>query len=101
MLILAVLLQVSTTCQTNFGITTCQSQQAPRSVQPNIYPQTQIDSSAMANLGSAMRARKDRGRRKKVGKMIAAGDCNGAVNFALEKGELELAQYARATCVPQ
>ena len=36
--------------------------------------------------------------RKKIGKMIAAGDCQGAAKLAYEKGRLELGAQIARTC---
>ena len=36
--------------------------------------------------------------RKKVGKMLAAGDCQGAANYALQKGRLELGNSILQSC---
>jgi hypothetical protein len=38
--------------------------------------------------------------RKKVGRMIAAGDCEGAARMAYEKGRLELGADISRTCKP-
>jgi hypothetical protein len=37
--------------------------------------------------------------RKKIGKMLASGDCAGATDYALQKGRLELAVELRRSCV--
>lgn len=39
--------------------------------------------------------------RKKLGKMIAAGDCQGAAKLAYEKGKLELGAQISRTCSRQ
>jgi hypothetical protein len=39
--------------------------------------------------------------KKKVGSMLAAGDCEGAAQFALEKGRLELGTSIAQACRPQ
>ena len=36
--------------------------------------------------------------RKAVGNLIAKGDCGGAYQYALGKGDLELAEMARTLC---
>lgn len=38
--------------------------------------------------------------RKKLGKMIAAGDCRGASQLAYQKGRLELGAEIAKTCTP-
>lgn len=38
--------------------------------------------------------------RKKIGKMIVAGDCQGAAKLAYEKGRLELGAQIARTCTP-
>jgi len=40
----------------------------------------------------------DRSLRKKIGKMIASGDCEGAANLAYEKGWLETGAQIAQTC---
>ena len=37
---------------------------------------------------------------KKVGKLLAAGDCAGAEKYALEAGDLDLADRVKARCAP-
>lgn len=39
--------------------------------------------------------------RKKVGKMLADGDCDGAIRFAFEKGRMEAALAIRNACAQQ
>lgn len=40
----------------------------------------------------------DRGLRKKIGRMIAAGDCKGAAKLAYEKGWLDVGAEIKQTC---
>jgi hypothetical protein len=50
-------------------------------------------------VGSFIAGIRERSFRAKVGKMLAAGDCDGAARFALEKGRLELGSELRRTCL--
>lgn len=97
MLLIALLLQ-ATTCTATGNVTRCVPDPVILPPPPVRYDAPQIDGQAMRNLGVAMRARKARGRAKKVGQMLANGQCQEAVQFALEKGELGLADYARSYC---
>jgi hypothetical protein len=38
--------------------------------------------------------------RKKIGKLLAAGDCRGAAQLAYEKGRIELGAEIAQTCRP-
>ena len=37
---------------------------------------------------------------QRVGSLIAGGDCTGALNLALNAGELDLAAKVKVLCVP-
>jgi hypothetical protein len=41
---------------------------------------------------------KERSFRNKIGKMLAAGDCEGAVRYAYQKGRIELGASLQQTC---
>lgn len=46
----------------------------------------------------AISAKKQSDLRKRIGQLIVAGDCEGAVNAALEAGQFGLAKEAKAMC---
>lgn len=52
------------------------------------------------NLGLLIARMQENSLRKKLGKMLAAGDCIGAVKLAYEKGRLELGAQIARTCTP-
>jgi hypothetical protein len=64
----------------------------------------QSDADGAYALGRGIGALIARGRensfRKKVGEMLATGDCEGAARFALEKGRLELGGEIARACRP-
>jgi len=105
LLIIAALLagqSATTTCQTHSGITTCDTRDT--GIQPSVPPtdyssrMAQIDTSGLDTLAANVRANKGRKARKKVGKLIAAGQCDEAVSVALNAGDLSLASQARSFC---
>lgn len=51
-----------------------------------------------AALGGFIHRMRERGLASKVGKMIAAGDCQGAFSYALEKGRFDLASQIQQMC---
>jgi hypothetical protein len=52
------------------------------------------------NLGLLIARMQENSLRKKIGKMLAAGDCQGAVELAYEKGRLEMGAAIARTCTP-
>jgi hypothetical protein len=52
-------------------------------------------------LGSLIASMQEKSFRKKVGKMMAEGDCEGAANYALTKGRLEIGTSIKAYCAQQ
>jgi hypothetical protein len=52
----------------------------------------------LCNLISILDAGAKKRHEKTVGKMLAKGDCAGAERYALQKGELDLAERAEAYC---
>jgi len=98
MIFLALLLQ-STSCTTYGNMTNCQTQGGLNLPPPVMQTDSGgLDGDALQSLAANVRTKKARGRQKKVGKLIAAGDCQGAVAYALDKGDLPLADYARSYC---
>jgi len=69
---------------------------------PNTAPQASSDGGEELGRGLArliVRTRED-AFRKRLGKMLADGDCQGAARAAFESGRLELGQSIKATCPP-
>lgn len=48
--------------------------------------------------GTAFKQARDRRIKSAVGKLLANGDCEGALQYALRKGRLDLADAVRAYC---
>lgn len=78
--------QVTTTCSGN-EIVTCYSNNLPRT-------QGRSERSAAENIVNMFRSDPKR----KAGKMLAKGDCAGAINVALQSGDLEFATQVRDYC---
>ena len=51
-------------------------------------------------LGQFIERARENAFRKRVGKLLANGDCQGAARMALESGRLELGQSIMAACSP-
>lgn len=51
-------------------------------------------------IGALIAKSRENSFRKKLGRMLAAGDCEGAVRFALEKGRIELGTDIARSCRP-
>jgi hypothetical protein len=95
MLALLLLAQVATTnCHSDsLGGVHCTTTTPPPLVQS--YPQTQtVDQ----DWGAVFEARRERKRAEAIGKMLARGDCAGAQQYALSKGEIALAAQIRDYC---
>lgn len=52
------------------------------------------------DLAALIKQRRENAFRKKVGKLLTAGDCRAASKLAYEKGRLELGQQIAQTCPP-
>lgn len=106
MLILLLALQTSTTtCIPDYAggvnCTTMSTQPpelAPLPQSPPI-PRTRRSSGGGGGLVGLIERLNDRSLRKKIGKMIASGDCEGAAKLAYEKGWLETGAQIRTECV--
>lgn len=59
------------------------------------------DTTGAAGIVSFVRTLSERSFRSKIGKMLSAGDCEGAARYAYEKGRLELGGEIRKQCAPQ
>jgi hypothetical protein len=57
-----------------------------------------VNSCRICGLISALGGDAKERHRKAVGKMLATGDCVAAEKYALEKGDFELAEYAKSYC---
>lgn len=62
------------------------------------YNSSDGGAAAGAGLVDIIRGFQERSFRSKVGKMIAAGDCTGAVRYAVEKGKFEVAASLQILC---
>lgn len=58
------------------------------------------DDDVGTNLGLLIARMQENHLRKQIGKMLAAGDCEGAAKLAYEKGRLELGAQIARTCTP-
>jgi hypothetical protein len=58
------------------------------------------DDDVGTNLGLLIARMQENSLRKKIGKMLAAGDCRSAAKLAYEKGRLELGAQIARTCSP-
>jgi hypothetical protein len=56
------------------------------------------DDDVGTSLGLLIARMQENSLRKKIGKMLAAGDCQGAAKLAYEKGRLELGAQIAKTC---
>lgn len=102
MIVLAMLLAGQTTaCQMVFNQLVCNTQQPPKSgVDWSLLnpPPAPAAPAFGPGVWEAQRQWEANNRRKKAGKMIAKGDCDGARAYALGKGDLALADQVTAAC---
>lgn len=72
----------------------------PPATQPsyNTDAQGQPHSSAAAQMSNMIHAIRERSTNSKVGKMVTAGDCQAALEYALTKGRFDLANEVKV-CV--
>lgn len=63
-------------------------------------PQATGSGCALCNLISILDAGSKKRHAKAVGQMLAKGDCVGAEKYALQKGDLDLADRVKARCAP-
>lgn len=97
MLLIAIALQVSTTCERVMNRTECTSSRngpidygkAQRQIAPYQGP------TFIRSRGSSKPSKRE----KAAGKLIASGQCKEAEAYALEEGDFNLASQVRATCV--
>lgn len=83
-----------TDCTAVGNMATCQTMGTER------QDQAQGDSGAALGegLGSLIASMRERSFRKKVGSLLAAGDCENAARYAFEKGRLELGYEIKRNC---
>lgn len=101
MLSLALMFAVQTTqCQWVGSIWTCNTPQQPRSIPPIDYrPPAQPDAGeSFRNAYQAGQAMRRQETRRKIGKLIADGNCKDAMAAALRSGDLTLAGEVRSLC---
>ena len=84
-----------TDCNAVGSMATCQTMGVPNEGQA----QSSDDGAALGKgIGSLISSIRERSFRKKVGGMLAAGDCEGAAKYAFEKGRLELGSEIQRSC---
>lgn len=103
MLIILLALQMSSTnCIPDYtGGMMCTTMTTPPLVlpqAPSIPRTTRGSGSPAGNLIGIIERFNDRSLRKKIGKLIAAGDCEGAAKLAYEKGWLEMGADIKRSC---
>lgn len=90
----------NTNCMSMGGtMVTCNTTGGPKPMQSDIGDGG--DTTGAAGVVSFVRALGERSFRSKIGKMLSAGDCEGAARYAYEKGRLELGSEIRKQCAPQ
>lgn len=77
---------------------TTQSPELAPLPQPPSTPQTTRSSGGGGGLLPFIERLNDRKLRKKIGKLVAAGDCEGAAKLAFENGWLETGFQIKQTC---
>lgn len=119
----------NTNCTSYGGVLNCHTQTIPgpdyEAINRQQAAQQQQLNQSFYNLGEAIRARRERARERKlfeqqtallqqqqaaeqvrenlrqdVGRLVAQGQCESAVNLAAVAGNLDLAQQAKAICTP-
>jgi hypothetical protein len=102
MLVLLFAAQLSSTnCIPDYtGGMMCTTLSTPQMHVPDMSQEPARSSSGcgLCNLISILDGSAKKRHEKAVGKMLAKGDCEGAERYALQKGELDLAEQAKAYC---
>ena len=90
--------QSSTNCVTmGSGMMHCDTMDmSPPTFNPGA--QQQADSNSGALLGLAIRGMRERSLNSKIGKMVASGDCQAALDYALTKGRFDIAEQVKGMC---
>lgn len=97
MIALLIALQISSThCHPDYiGGFRCSTNTPPPLVMPpRAEPVQTVDTDWSAIFEKAAKNR----HKKAVGKMLAKGDCAGAEKYALERGDIDLANQVKAYC---
>jgi hypothetical protein len=82
--------QVSTNCIGNAGFVHCDSYDSGAAAAAN--------AEAGREIGQAIAMMKEKSLRAKLGKMVAAGDCQGAATYALQKGRFDMVEGLKQFC---
>lgn len=69
-------------------------------VQP-AYPSYESGAALGRGIGTLIARTRESSFKKKIGSMLASGDCEGAAQFALQKGRLDLGTSIAQACKPQ
>ena len=64
----------------------------------NMGADQQSNSNGGALLGLAIRGMRERSLNSKIGKMVASGDCQAALDYALTKGRFDIAEEVKGMC---
>lgn len=65
----------------------------------SVVPQNDGGAALGQGINSLIHSMKEKAFRAKVGKLLSAGDCEGAANYSFEKGKIELGNEIRAQCL--
>lgn len=87
-----------TTCHDQGSIVTCNTMSLPQPTHPASRRQNRDEPSAAENIVNLFRGDPEKALRKRVGKRLAKGDCQGAMLAALEGGDMELAKSVKTFC---
>lgn len=87
-----------TTCHDQGSIVTCNTMSLPQPTHPPVRRHDRDGPSAAENIVSLFRGDPEKALRKRIGKRLAKGDCQGAMLAALEGGDMEMATAVRAYC---
>lgn len=87
----------STTCMDmGGGMVHCNTMDMSGSEQSDTQGQTELGRA----LGKLIFGDKEKRFKKKIGAMLAEGDCNGAAKYAYSEGRLELGNQIAGSCIP-
>lgn len=90
--------QSSTNCITmGSGMMHCDTMDmSPPAFNPGVQQQSNANGGAL--LGLAIRGMRERSLNSKIGKMVASGDCQAALDYALTKGRFDIANEVKSMC---
>jgi hypothetical protein len=98
-LALLLLFQASTTTCTSYGSSiTCQTHQEPRIEWELLQTRPLVIQPPPPQKPNQWYKRQPETLAQRVGKLVSSGDCDGALKLALEGGDFDLAEKAKAYC---